>query len=64
MKTYYNIATAHLAGSTAEHLQEIIDHGIHNLTNNFSNDDYDYEAISDAFNAAANDLMGEINQPA
>ena len=62
MITYYDIAFSKLAGSTAQHLQEVIDHGIHNMTNDFSNDESTYDAFADAFRCAAHDLLGELGE--
>ena len=44
------------------HLREIRDHGIHNITNDFSNDDFDYEVISDEFKIVVTELLRALNE--
>ena len=40
-----------------EHLREIRDHGIHNITNEFSNADFDYSLISGEFKIIVTELL-------
>ena len=49
------IAT-YLDGSSDEFLHDIIDHGIHNLTNDFCDRD-DYEAIADEAKRQAGEML-------
>ena len=57
MRTYYEIVKDHLAGSDATYLQEILDHGIHSITNNFSSDDYDHTEIAREFHEVAQEKL-------
>ena len=57
MRTYHDIAKGHLARSTDTELQEIIDIGIHGVTNNFRSDDYDYNDIARAFHEVAQEKL-------
>ena len=48
-----NVAAA-LDGASAAHLQDIIAHGIHNITNDYhGNDDGEYDAYSAEFSCQA-----------
>ena len=60
MNTYTKIVTEYLTGSSEQHLQEIVDHGIHNLMNDFSNDEFDFDKISEEFKSVATDLLSNI----
>ena len=51
VKEYINLE------STREYLQDIVFHGIHSLTNDFSNDEFDYDAISAEFQSVAQELL-------
>lgn len=64
MKTQELIDTVRreLAGASETYLQEIIDHGIHNLTNDFQGEnDGEYEAFTEEFDKQARaGLVGNI----
>ena len=58
IKAYNFIVHTYLGRNPSkEHLQEIFDHGIHNMTNQFSNDSLDYEAIAHEFNVVVAELL-------
>ena len=60
MSTYNisEIVTAALAGSTDQYLQDIVDHGIHNLSNNYHGDsDDEYEEFSEEFEQQATAML-------
>ena len=45
------------ANPSSDHLQEIIDNGIHNITNKFNDENLDFDAISDQFKAVSEALL-------
>ena len=44
------------------HLREIRDHGIHNITNDFSNEGFNYDAISDEFKIVVTQLLRAMGE--
>lgn len=50
MKNIEMIVTAHLNGASIGYLEEIVAHGVHNITNDFHGDNADeYEAFANEF---------------
>ena len=49
MLNYEVIVATYLENCTPDVINEIAHHGIHNITNDFSNTDYDYEKIAREF---------------
>ena len=47
---------------SVEHLREIRDHGIHTITNEFSNEDFDYDTISNEFKIVVTELLRAKNE--
>lgn len=51
-----------LEGASQFYLEEIVSHGIHNLTNDFHGEtDEDYEAFAAEFQSQAAELLTEAN---
>ena len=60
MKNIETIVAAHLTGATVTYLENIVDHGIHNLTNDFHGDNaVEYEAFANEFLAQALEKLTE-----
>lgn len=58
MENIADIVTKALLGSSKTYLHEIVDHGIHNLTNDYSSGTQDeYDAFADEFAAQAQELL-------
>jgi len=57
MANLYAQAAAAVQGESEGFLQEIIDHGIHNLTNAYSDDAETYDAWAEAFAHAAREEL-------
>ena len=57
------IVSQRLNRASEEFLAEIVDHGIHNLTNDFNgNSDEDYQAFDDEFRRQAAELLNRSRQ--
>jgi len=58
MKNMNNIVKQALAGTSETYLQEIVDHGIHNITNDFQGEnDEEYDAFTEEFDRQARELL-------
>ena len=60
-----NIQTAvaeYLSGSTEQHLEEIVYHGIHGITNQFSDDEETYDAYTEVFATQAKAMLDQMQK--
>lgn len=56
-----NIVSKALENSSERYLQEIVSHGIHNLTNDFHGEtDEDYEAFEAEFEEQASEMLNAM----
>jgi hypothetical protein len=61
MPTIAETVAANLAGQPESYLQDVVDHGIHNLTNDFEGDDEaEYHAYRREFEAQARALLWDM----
>ena len=52
----------YLAGASREHLEQILAHGIHNITNEFNGEtDDEYESFQSEFQAQAEDALKALS---
>ena len=52
----------YLSGSTEQHLEEIVNHGIHNITNQFSDDEETYDAYTEEFATQAQAMLDQMQK--
>lgn len=58
------VVTAALSGKSMEYLQDVAAHGIHNLTNDYSDSAEDYDAYAAEFAAQASELLADMERAA
>ena len=61
MSKIAQIVAQRLAGQSQQYLQDIVDHGIHNITNDYADSIETYDEYAREFHAQATELLSPIN---